>query len=460
MEGASDGGGSTGPEPEEGAAVEFHEDEEIIEVLALNEGEADSDDPVTDVMDVDYADESQDGEMADEDSDTDDESEEEEGEPQDDSELTYSEHNAPIYCVSLDPKETKLAVSGGQYDKAFVWRISDGETLFQCKGHKDAVKFAAFSHDSTLVVTADMKGLMKVWWVEDGKEIWSYQVPKLKVEAPREHYEGVVVPVIILLESRKDKLQWLEWHPRAHVLLYGTPDGNTWMWKIPSGECKSFQGPSCPATCGQFLPDGERAVVGYEDGSVRIWDLKEGKTLHALEGTDSHRGPMSCVACNTDGSLILSGSFDCDTKMVNTATGKVVGLFRIESYASKNPKDEADFNSVECMAFCDVLPLVAVLYLDGSVAIYDILTQTLRHRFRHKSTLIKLTWEDMSPVLYTCCRDGAINLWDSQSGEMIIEYGGHTAEITDFAINKDSSIVVTVSSDHEAKVFCVDKLDR
>lgn len=51
--------------------------------------------------------------------------------------------------------------------------------------------------------------------------------------------------------------QWMEWHPQAHVLLAGTADGNTWMWKIPSGDCKTFQGPACPATCGRILPDGE-----------------------------------------------------------------------------------------------------------------------------------------------------------------------------------------------------------
>lgn len=30
---------------------------------------------------------------------------------------------------------------------------------------------------------------------------------------------------------------------------------------------------------------GRRAVVGYEDGTVRIWDLKQGNSLHVLKGT-------------------------------------------------------------------------------------------------------------------------------------------------------------------------------
>lgn len=101
--------------------------------------------------------------------------------------------------------------------------------------------------------------------------------------------------------------QWLEWHPCAPVLLAGTDDGNVWMWKIPSGECKTFQSSACQATTGKILPDGERggpmlkhshikisktkpsssgkrAVVGYKDGTVRVWDLKQGNTIHVIKG--------------------------------------------------------------------------------------------------------------------------------------------------------------------------------
>lgn len=36
--------------------------------------------------------------------------------------------------MSLDPKTNTLAVTGGEDDKAFVWRVSDGELLFECSG--------------------------------------------------------------------------------------------------------------------------------------------------------------------------------------------------------------------------------------------------------------------------------------------------------------------------------------
>lgn len=38
--------------------------------------------------------------------------------------------------MSLDPKTNTLAVTGGEDDKAFVWRLSDGELLFECTGEE------------------------------------------------------------------------------------------------------------------------------------------------------------------------------------------------------------------------------------------------------------------------------------------------------------------------------------
>lgn len=81
---------------------------------------------------------------------------------QDDSELTFSKHTGSevadcgfvlcliiflnawrglsflcpgsVFCVSLDPLTNSLAVTGGEDDKAYVWRVSDGEVLFECTG--------------------------------------------------------------------------------------------------------------------------------------------------------------------------------------------------------------------------------------------------------------------------------------------------------------------------------------
>ncbi|XP_019409890.1 PREDICTED: angio-associated migratory cell protein [Crocodylus porosus] len=436
-----------GPGPGPGPVVLFHGDEEIIEVVEL--GPPGPDELAAEMQDVDVAEaeaEFEDAVAAEglEDEAWDTEEEEEEvggarhgGPPApDDSEVTFARHSASVFCVSLDPRTNTLAVTGGEDDQAFVWRLSDGELLFECSGHKDSVTCAGFSHDSVFVATGDMSGLIKVWRVDTKAEVWSFEV---------------------------GDLEWMEWHPQAHVLLAGTADGNSWMWKIPGGDCKTFQGPGCPATCGKVLPDGKRVVVGYEDGTVRVWDLKQGSSIHVLKGQDGHQGPLTCVASSKDGSLVLTGSVDCQAKLVNAATGKVVCVFQEGSAALLPPAggaEEPESNSVESLGFCNVMPLAAVGYLDGTLAIYDLSTQSLRHKCQHESGIVQLLWEESAAVVYTCSLDGAVRLWDARSGKLLSEYRGHGAEILDFALNKDASVVVTTSGDHQAKVFCVQRPDR
>ncbi|KAM8903012.1 angio-associated migratory cell protein [Spinachia spinachia] len=408
-------------------SIDLHGDEEIIEVIDLNEMEPDPDDLADDLEDVDFEDAGKGND--DEGWETEDEMEED----QDDSELTFSKHTGSVFCVSLDPATNSMVVTGGEDDMAYVWRLSDGEVLLECTGHKDSVTCAAFSHDSSMVACGDMSGLIKVWKVETKEQLWSFEV---------------------------GDLEWMEWHPCAAVLLAGTDDGNVWMWKIPSGDCKTFQCSASQATSGKVLPDGKRAVVGYDDGTVRIWDLKQGNATHVIKGQDAHRGALTCLACNKDSSLVLTGSVDGLSKLINTATGKVVGAFSVDGGNAKGSKDSEESNSVESVGFCNILPLVAVAYLDGTLAIYDLATQVLRNTCAHEAGIVNLQWEESSSVVATCCLDGVLRLWDARSGGIVSEYSGHTAEILNFTVNREASVAVTASGDNQAKVFCLQRPDR
>ncbi|KAK3557257.1 hypothetical protein QTP70_026079 [Hemibagrus guttatus] len=334
--------------------VQLHGDEEIIEVIDLNDTEQTTTDHlVEELEDVDFAD----AEVIADDEGW--ETEDEMDAEQDDSDLTFSKHTGSVFCISLDPVTNNLAITGGEDDKAYLWNVIDGQVVFECTGHKDSVTCAAFSHDSKLVATGDMSGLIKVWKIDAKEEIWSFEV---------------------------GDLEWLQWHPCAPVLLAGAADGNMWMWKVPSGECKTFQGPNCQATSGKILPDGKRGMVGYEDGTLRLWDLKQGNTIHVIKGYDGHQGPLTSMECNKDGTLVLTGSTDGQAKLINTSTGKVLGSFSVENSEEKNMTELQDSISVESVGFCNVLPLIAVAYLDGTLAIYDLTTQSLRHRCKHEMT--------------------------------------------------------------------------
>lgn len=66
--------------------------------------------------------------------------------------------------------------------------------------------------------------------------------------------------------------KWLDWHHSANVLLAGTGDGNVWMWKIPSGDTKTFQGHGCRSTCGMFMKDGKLQEILCDIDLIQILD--------------------------------------------------------------------------------------------------------------------------------------------------------------------------------------------
>lgn len=66
---------------------------------------------------------------------------------------------------------------------------------------------------------------------------------------------------------------------------------------------------------------------GYADGTVRIWDIEKGSCETTLNG---HRGSVTVLRYNKLGSLLASGSKDCDIILWDVI-GEA-GLFRLRGH--------------------------------------------------------------------------------------------------------------------------------
>lgn len=349
--------------------------------------------------------------------------EDEDVEERDDSNLTFTNHGASVFCVSLDPWSYTYGVSGGEDDKAFVWKISDGKVKFPCEGHKDSVISVGFSHDSKYVATADMSGVVKVWEVGTGEEVWSFET---------------------------SDLEWLQWHHSTHVLFAGTVDGEFWMWKIPDGTCKTFQSHGFKTTSGLVLKDGKHLCAGYADGGVKLWDLKSGNYVFHVTGGFSHSQSVTCLDVNKENTLIASGSEDSTVKLTHCGNGKVLETLQVGL-----AQEESKNNSVEALEFCSNQPLLATASLSGVLGIWDVTSQRLRHQCRHQAGVTRIRWDKSSPCVYSAGLDGILRLWDARSGNCEREWHGHKAPILDMAISKDGNFIVSSSDDGTVKTFSV-----
>ncbi|KAI6653702.1 hypothetical protein LOD99_3206 [Oopsacas minuta] len=332
--------------------------------------------------------------------------------------VLFNQHKGSVFSVGLRVAGD-LAVSGGEDDRGVVWRTSNGEVVMECGGHKDSVISCGFSYDGKYVYTADMEGKIIVLKIKTGE---------------------------VVLDFETADIEWARWHSGAHVLLAGCADGMTWMWRIPSGQYKTFPGHGFSCTCSAIASADNKLCTGYKDGIVKIWDMKEGELLHQIkQGKGGHTEGVTSLDINLGANISVSGSEDGSCKIYSISTGKVVQSIQL------SPE-----NAVECVSISRASGLLACGTLNGTISVWDTRTQKIRHTFSTTAGIVSLQWCFPTAHNILCCTlDGSVNLCDSRSGDIVRTWSAHSDEVLAMDVLEDKGIFVTGSADNTARIFSI-----
>jgi WD40 repeat protein len=126
------------------------------------------------------------------------------------------------------------------------------------------------------------------------------------------------------------------------------PDANSSSSLAPHGD---------GVTCVSMTPDGQHAVSGSFDRTLRVWDLEGGACLATF---DDHRGAVASLSLTPDGTRAVSGSADHTVRVWDLGDGGCLAVIPASApvAASAVSDRRVVFGTASgTVAFADLLPL-------------------------------------------------------------------------------------------------------
>ena len=161
-------------------------------------------------------------------------------------------------------------------------------------------------------------------------------------------------------------------------------------------------------------------------------------------------------------------------KLINLSSGKVLTSFACGSGASAGGKaghpspaamegqvsEEDEASSIESVAFCSVLQLLATATVRGVIEVWEVSSFRRRCYFVHEEGVSGIRWDvtDHTKV-HSAGLDGCFNTWDGRDGNLLMQRLCHRDQILDFDVirSDEGDIVATASEDTTCRIFHLNK---
>jgi len=192
--------------------------------------------------------------------------------------------------VAFSPEANTLATGcfEGQLD---LWRVPDGELLRRIGGYSSWVEDLAYSPDGESLAAAYgvPDYLVQVWQLSDGKP--SFILTGGHFTQVAYSADGRTLATVMVNEEY-DQYGWLA----GFVQLWNALDGKE-LAQLDVEDAVSIA----------FSPDSRILATGSLDGTLRLWEIADGRLLMEAKG---HYAQIQCVLFSPDGTGLVSGSQD------------------------------------------------------------------------------------------------------------------------------------------------------
>ncbi|XP_078265225.1 WD repeat-containing protein 3 [Rhinoraja longicauda] len=180
---------------------------------------------------------------------------------------------------------------------------------------------------------------------------------------------------------------------------------HVFIWDIRKGEkIWILKGIKHEVTYLCCAPDGRHLAVGYEDGSIRIFNILTGESHVTFNG---HKAAVTTLSYDSLGARLVSGSKDTE------------------------------------------------------IIVWDVINESGLYRLKgHKDAITHATFLKGRNFLVSSSKDTLVKWWDLETQHCFKTMVGHRGEVWNFVLLSDEKRIMTGSSDSELRVWDIQYLDQ
>ena len=328
---------------------------------------------------------------------------------------TLDGHTGPVRSIAFNSDGSKLITASDDHTVK-IWNGGTGAFIDSLPVGGQVMN-ASFSPDKIHIVTASSEGDVYIWTTEA-----SVQSAK-KTKIP--------------INLTKGKVWDARYSSDGTRIITASDDGFA-VWDARNPESfpilRSKDGPVLDAV---FSTDGTR-IAATSEKTASIYDASNGALIVSLRG--DHLNRVRSVALNTDGTRLVTASFDNTAQIWDAITGD--HLFTL---VHSGPVIHADFSS-------DGQRIVTASW-DGAARVWDAATgMELFYLNGHGAEVVYAAFGPGGTTIVTASTDGTARIWDTNKTLELNRFKvRHGQILTAFFV--DSAHLATVSSDQSVRIW-------